>query len=664
MPASPRPKPLSEGGSASATAAPSTDSVTAGIVGSGEPVSTEHLRCLPLDDPSIDISTIAFVPPKKRGRPKRQSENAVVAMPSQSALAASNPENSSPLQGFLGICAGHFASVFVEYTGRLEVQHCANLDRYMVHGFPLPSVYAATLCQCIVTSLACTSADSLDTEIIKLHSEFLTVENPYHSKSLVVRAQHLEVSEFMMSSKLARLSDAQVIFSRHLRAQMEKAIDCSYQVKHELLSVVAVAYDQTPLKTNLAIEAVGDNVGESSYSTLSGSCDAVLVLGMLQSSTDAMVTKILQSRQTFGLLVKDEQGFFHIVGQTVNSLQALESGAAEPLLSCLLRLSGATRWSEGFKFQARVTECDKAASNVKADLSLAGRASTWSYVTIAMSTTSVLFETTDQAEAEDHGRMLTLFCGFGNELEHMLLSKLPNGDWRCDEVEHFPDMGENGLRDRNAIANLLCDGLVWATARMDWSRRGAGQLGHFGSVSQLADGSIPGLRQSVCLSGNASVGPARETELTGTIHATMHDQQMGPSHPIAVDEVGAALEAETQQMHSAEDHANDRQKAAGWLSSPQHRVNLVLITLTLAPLQALLCSEFEVAAESWEVRQRSAVARHLWEHAADNVNSRHWMDTIAAQGQHDAHTCMTCKSCTLIDVFGSESLHKSFGTMH
>ena len=227
-----------------------------------------------------------------------------------------------------------------------------------------------------------------------------------------------------------------------------------------------------------------------------------------------MVAKLLQTKQTFCMLFKAGGSYVTLLGETVCPLQVMEITTAEVLKECLLRNSGASVWSNNFKFKCRSVCADKAGSNAKAERSIAAdRGDSWATLLCPcdIHITSTVHEKSFQgllpnhisglihsALSLRHGAAMTIFrscmrqevrarlkimhgrppaaaikykervfdlffTSGGNALvKQVLLAGLPNGDWRNREhVEYYVTPGPNAIQDPEHIARLLEGSLCW-----------------------------------------------------------------------------------------------------------------------------------------------------------------------------------------------------------
>ena len=81
--------------------------------------------------------------------------------------------------------------------------------------------------------------------------------------------------------------------------------------------------------------------------------------------------KILQTKSTYGFLLKVGDGFVFLLGSTATPLQVMERGTAEVLKECLQRNAAVSPWIQAFRWRCRASCTDKAGYNLKADSSIA-----------------------------------------------------------------------------------------------------------------------------------------------------------------------------------------------------------------------------------------------------------------------------------------------------
>jgi len=355
----------------------------------------------------------------------------------------------------------------------------------------------------------------LDEGLMEIAQTYLDSSN-FHLTSAKARCAQLKMCNSSLTPRLAKLANAQCLQERFDRQGMEQLLAQSLQRQALLCYVDAAAYDETPMLTTV----MGDCISgvDTQRPIVAGPIPKVLqVVRRLerQVKSEAMVAKLLQTKQTFGMLVKVGTSYAALLGETICPLQVMERTTAEVLKECILRNSGASAWANNFSFKTRAVCADKAGSNARAERSIASdRGPSWAtllapcdiHITSAIHKHSfhsllpthvsgmihcalslrhgaamTIFRTCLREVIRTrlkimHGRLsasamsykkhiFQLFLGSGANVlvKKVLLAGLPNGDWRnMDFVEYYPPPGVNADRDKDIIAEMLSSGLCWA----------------------------------------------------------------------------------------------------------------------------------------------------------------------------------------------------------
>eukprot|EP00971_Amphidinium_carterae_P352704 6492709-Amphidinium_carterae.4 len=530
----------------------------------------------------------------------------------------------------------------------------------------------------------------------------------YHMKSRLVRAKDLNMTIKMMGQKLLRLSWGQCIFQRHIRVTLENAMACNFGMDEKIVYIDAMKYDETPMKTRLAIQASGVAGHSGACPGSEEGTDCASLLSLVNGAKDDVVTKILQCKQAFAMLVKVGTSYLHVHGNTICPLQALARTSAENLMYCLQRLGASSMWSESFAMKTRLACSDRAASNLRAEeLLVHSRTAGWAllshhcevhktsstikrsieamlpaevkgmlHTALAMRQSASMTVFRDcltrhickklkvlqgslGADAVEYRKsMLNIFCnGEDKLLERMILSTLPNGDWRHDTVEYYI-VGDPSSANKTEVSGLLSNGLIYAMVRKKpvlfprhrWT--GADDsldcLGLLAVCRNLLQATF--VEFCKVMLGTRSGASTDEAHVQ---HAVVEagfddddddDDAMMTTHGSNqhVEGHAGAVQVEppheqVEQFQSAEQHARNRNVALHWITGSAHRDYLLIMRLAIAPLMDLLHSQFKVASDAWEIQQQVLVVRHMQadSEGCSNQMCRHWMVTIAAQMLHE-----------------------------
>ena len=261
-------------------------------------------------------------------------------------------------------------------------------------------------------------------------------------------------------------------------------------------------------------------------------------------------------------------------------------------------------------------------------------------------------------EAQEHKQLMfhIFFSGGGKQLlaERMILSKLPNGDWRNRrQVEYYTSPDIPPPRSKVAISQLLEAGLchvlagkkpsLWARHRWTGADLAVEELGRLECVHGLLKPTYQRFIHSK-REAQISTGPQE-----GEDEEMAVDEQSAPSVQLpsasaslsagttALDPQQAGAEATAitpgtmqETARSAQEHARDRGQAAEWLSSDVLPY-LILLRLGLASVSDLMHQMFAVGSDNWELQQQAAAADAL-ELPSGRRPLREYMLTVAAQG--------------------------------
>eukprot|EP00971_Amphidinium_carterae_P197473 3919090-Amphidinium_carterae.1 len=217
----------------------------------------------------------------------------------------------------------------------------------------------------------------LDKKVETLANTYLKREN-FVVGSGVAMEKYFSMSANAIQSRLTRLACSCFVVQQYERALMESSL-CQYLPQQDLLCYIdAGAYDETPMKVLLKDGTVMQLSGNSSFDQvpgLRGTNGSVLALC---PKSQTMIAKILQTKSTYGYLIRDSTGCVAITGQSFIPLQSMSSTKAAVLHQCLGRNSMVSLAAERFSIKCRSITVDRGASNKRAEeFLLSDRGASW-----------------------------------------------------------------------------------------------------------------------------------------------------------------------------------------------------------------------------------------------------------------------------------------------
>eukprot|EP00971_Amphidinium_carterae_P094939 1878449-Amphidinium_carterae.4 len=376
------------------------------------------------------------------------------------------------------------------------------LLRGSLRGHQLQSLCAEALQHC--RDLAqCNGADALDADILKLQAHYVAAKD-YHHASLVLKAQELCISRFVLQSKLLRLSAGHFVWNRLQRCLAEQHITHQLASPALVLYIDYMSYDETPMKTSVLdqLQVGGDGSWghDKSFDMGTSTKD-----GLITVSTSG-TAKLLQARQMFCMVLKVGRGHIKLYGESPCHLSVMEKSNAATLAEALQRLSGTSMCSERFALKTRLCTVDKHPANLVCERSLplmrdsgwqsfvqpceihaTARAFTKTYdhlmptdvsgcihVALALRSSMPTWRVCLQQEINSKmklvfghpppeaniykSELIRVFISTGSKvLQHKLLAaRLPSGDWqRRDELQIYLPMHFKGKVSRSAISKSV-----------------------------------------------------------------------------------------------------------------------------------------------------------------------------------------------------------------
>eukprot|EP00971_Amphidinium_carterae_P352621 6492678-Amphidinium_carterae.2 len=337
-----------------------------------------------------------------------------------------------------------------------------------------------------------------DTDYMKLARYYLENASAFHVASVASRSAELGISDKVLEVKLCRLASAQLCYGRVCRSLLEERV-CQAAHVVPIAYSEFVAYDETPLKAGvkpLLVSPIGAHPVQLQLSGM-GASDALAMQKLCCSlRQEAIISKIMQCHQGYGMVLDcgPKYGFIKVVGVQVCPLQSLERNTSEAVCLALLKQSNSSTWSDQFQLRALVTARDKASSNAKAEKRfLSDMRVPWAHLPLHCHVTGlinvglslrvagsltafrfclreVILESLEFKRGEPSGDakrfkriVLDAFATrrSKNVQQLLLLSLLPNGDWRSSKVEHYVDHDASS-EDYPKIASKLEAGLIQA----------------------------------------------------------------------------------------------------------------------------------------------------------------------------------------------------------
>eukprot|EP00971_Amphidinium_carterae_P174034 3449492-Amphidinium_carterae.5 len=462
----------------------------------------------------------AAIKKRKVGRPPKKADTTQLleqapfqdSATSSGALQACRAETI--LSGLFQIRDGH-DSAMCSLPATMFAASEESYVREVVKGLTEPSINGGILLRCLAAGQHLES--TLDNAYLQLHKCFLaTAPESFHYTSTVKRAEELGVSRTTLPKKLYRLVNAQLLSATLLRSGVEQIIGECFGDVEKLAYVDSCAYDETPLKTSIAnLSGVQPPGGVALHGAGGSLSDVAAVCALPNKVKDSAITKILQSKQQYGMVLKSSAGCLSFIGHTPNPLQSMERGTAEVLATCLEQSSAVSHWAADFKCKSRCACTDMNPANPKADKHIAASRGDWCqlHMFCEVHHTSRIFIRSFDKMIPDHIRgmlhaalslryaagmamfrrclksvirerlivmqgapsaeaykyrqlCVELFLPDGGSLvKRMLLQHLPNGDWRnSSAVEHYPSNLDGGLTDSDQISAVMEEGLTYCLA--------------------------------------------------------------------------------------------------------------------------------------------------------------------------------------------------------
>ena len=586
------------------------------------------------------------------------------------------------------------------------VPNLSSLKPKLIGGFAVAPVAGQALLHCAAAQLQGSAAD-MDDDYSKLDSHHLASGRDYHLLSNIAQSKVIGIDPSVLSSKLCRLAAGHWVFSRLQRTMLESSLSHTSRALSLVTYCDALSWDETPLRVALP-GGVGEHaaVQPTTFCRVDGSRDLQATRRLSSSlRPDSLISKVLQTQQWAGFLVKSGGQHCKIIFQQVCPLQILQRNSAEVLQAALLEQTGCTSSSRDYHFHARVASCDSAPYNSKAFTSMgAARGQTSSLqlhcevhdVSRAFSSTFdgllpqhvsgiissalslrtsgmlatfreclaeevaarlVIMQGEPSPEARAHKErvMATMSSGGSKNLAQLVvLSLLPNGDWRSPNIEHYVPQ-TTPAPERSAIVNKLVAGLcyalvgkkpaVWARHRWTGCEIAVEELGFLESVHNLLSTTYTrllekvGRQQASSSSSRPTAARPSEEHRPNVDYVDPHQQtnvvpDANPSNFAGPSTLGEEQQPDVESQNFAAVNAAHRGKAQQWLAT--HPLDyLYLFRLVMEPLRLLMQKQFQTCSDAWERAQRVQLVQKL-ESGEGPLCKREYMLTLAAAGTLEA----------------------------
>eukprot|EP00971_Amphidinium_carterae_P071886 1421752-Amphidinium_carterae.6 len=572
-------------------------------------------------------------------------------------------------------------------------------------GFAVASLCRSALVECLA-AVEEHGAD-VDLDYVKLHESYTGALNAYHCSSVIVLSEKLGISRRLLSSKLCRLASAHLVALKGQKLMLDEFFIRHFHSEQLCVHIESAAYDETPLPSNskLAPDSADPTTNlHAPWLPLSlSSCS----FGPLKA--DTISAKVLQIKGQHGYLIQMSGQYVKFVGDSLCPLQVLSHTNGPVLMEALLRNSWTSSFSKQFGFQARIAMHDKAAYNFSAEALLGARRSKQQslleFRCDAHVCSTIMKNSFDKlmpqalsgviatALSLRHGSSLMVFrrclstvidellvlligspsveaIEFRNQamslfmagrstdlVQKVLVSRLPNGDWRRqDRVEYYYDVSQPAPT-RSYIVKLLCKGLLQALLsakptvlmRHRWTGTDIAleEVGRVEAIHGLFSktfvkflasfqGPHKHLRNSeVCVAvdddavHSLGVASAADGADVGEVASLLTGENGGTA---LVDALSQSALPNVEQHRNVQEHSSDRRRAGCWLASHAW-LDLVVLRITVKPLMDYMTNLLKISGEKWEVGQRAHVIEHLGKREEQtNPLLRDYEVTLAADG--------------------------------
>lgn len=624
----------------------------------------------------------------KRGRPpKRPAEPNASAQALARSSAAAHGDLAIDGLVALGSSAASVADRSVSHGGLMRLRRWPRFDEPP----PLASAVGHAL------QVACKQGAPQDPAVTAIAAAELA-DAVVPMMSGTVASQVRSVSIDIMNDRMELLAASAWQVQRSMQWLLELSLAKRVGGQRLLMYLDNTRYDETPMKvktsgasaSSFEALAVQRPLLPEVALQVPGSQEVAIWTPMLgeKVSTNSKANKILQIESSVGMLVEAGGRYFGILSSPAQSLAIVERTTAKCLHEALERGSFAS-WASGkFAMQCRSATTDKASENILCEKGIAASRSWGCAVhnpcdvhTLARVFGQVFngFVSTDitgmirfslslnvaaqmnafrRALREEIGsrkirilsgasglearryRLIVLktFAGHGRNIiaKRMLLSLLPNGDWRSPEIQVY--MGNQAASvDEDSARKVVANGLITALAGTMFEQyprhRWVGADIAVDRCTLLCLVHNLGRGAYARYMGNFGPGPSADK-------LAPDDGQEGLAPPLLAVEDGEAYAAgggaegaegdgpgsmDPSLSRAAFNDASRRVAEAWWRQDPT--LNLVITRLVMEPARELMSQYLKMAGSDWDAKQMRAI---LKAQEAGRPIAREFRVTIAA----------------------------------
>eukprot|EP00971_Amphidinium_carterae_P347058 6488871-Amphidinium_carterae.6 len=668
----------------------------AAILEAGAGNAEEHVLVEGYD---IDYDLASFAEPKKSriGRPPKAAQQGMssgdLSMPFETSVISAGGACSSGaglvephvFAMLLGLRQWQGSVPILSESLSMMVPGQQHVGQQVCDGYCLPSSLISPLACCAAAAAA---DDAIVDEDFQKLADSEIFSDGHHITSMVVCCERLGISRKVIEAKLWRLACAQWLACRFQRLTLEQELTLQLSSSHLLCYVESMSYDETPLKTPYK-RLQSAKVAYASTSEMASETSQLVGVHKLDGGVrgDTVSSKVLQTRSHSALAFQVNGAPVTIIYDMVCPLQLLSTGSFATLLEAVHRNCPTSSWAKHFSMKSRVVAVDRNGANLKCEkFYVQDREAGWLdsvFTCEAHIAFGIIGSTLDglyplavtgiisTALSLRHGNSLELFRNCLHEevlatmvlkrgspspsakvykqnmmslfmsgasgalLDAVLLTKLPNGDWRNHKsVEYYVPVGEDEPC-RADVASMMSSTLVYVFLR---SKPSIFQRHRWTGM----DIAIEELARLQCCHGllvrtyarfmrrleaggkTCSSGPGLPEQplVVGAVadmpsDALVHDTAVGadPSEPntdlahVVLPHSNDAGQG-PEEHRSAQLHAQDRQKAQAWLAGDPMS-DLVLCRLTVDPLMGLMSMILTSSGQGWELEQRVQCLKHL-----------------------------------------------------
>ena len=217
---------------------------------------------------------------------------------------------------------------------------------------------------------AATNAPS-DLATLKV-ADYFGEPHRYHLASNVVLEQVLGVDAAAIESRLERLAAALWVQQVYDRLLLEERMASTLPPSCLIFYLDFSAYDETPMKITLK-ERLSTSSSSKGAPADNLFPQAPVMEAPEQGQGQVVISKLLQTRGTFGMVVRTVHGLLGILSDFPMPLQSMQRNTGNCLSECLVQQSGVSHAADRWGLKLRAALADKAPSNRLAE-TLVGQA--------------------------------------------------------------------------------------------------------------------------------------------------------------------------------------------------------------------------------------------------------------------------------------------------